>query len=265
MKPLTPCPYLERLCWPRLTCPTCLERCKVTDRDVWALVWEHRGLATCAAGYFAPTITVSREDLVAVALEGLFIGVSRFDPDRGNALSTYAFHWMRHKLVRELSAHGGTVRIAPDVTITRRALSRLDVGLGRKAEDGEAAEALGMHATAIAAARSAPVNLDRLDAPRFDGLTPLHDAVADLGADDPERHAELADIGRIVNEAVDSLSPKESAVVAARYGLGGMMPETLASVGGRIGVTRERVRQLEVRALGKLRRRLEPAVARGDL
>jgi RNA polymerase primary sigma factor len=198
-------------------------------------------------------------DLVQEGNLGLLRAVQRYDWRRGFRFSTYAIWWVRQSMQRAISEKARTIRLPAHVTETigrmNAAGQRLTQELGREPTDAELGEALGMDAARVTETRLAagiPGSIDRL---LGDGdETPAADLIADPNAAEPDagvhsRQLELE--ARQVMAAV--LNEREALVLRLRFGLDGEDPCGLEEISRRLQVTRERVRQLEARALRKLR------------
>lgn len=202
------------------------------------------------------------EDLVAEGNMGLLHAVKKFEWRRGFRFSTYAIWWINQSITRAIADTGHTIRLPVHVgdALARRSrtIGRLEADLGREPTAAEIDTAVGADASLInAAVAVAPLPLS-LDRPvGEDGDSRLVDLVPDAALT-----PEDSTVARVTTEEIarlmrDVLSSRESAVLTRRFGLDGGAPETLGEVGRRLGVTRERVRQIENDALRKLRR---PAV-----
>jgi len=204
------------------------------------------------------------EDLVAEGNIGLLRAVKKYEWRRGYRFSTYAVWWIRQAITRAIANQAHTIRVPVHVgeALARRskAITFLSNTLGWEPTTAELVAVLGQDvATAgpdLKAVQS-PLSLDRLM--KDDGDEQLGDILPDTSAPTPEERA----VGRVATEEIrrvlnDVLTEREREVLHRRFGLDGASPARLDEIGRRLGVTRERVRQIEGEALRKLR---QPPVA----
>jgi RNA polymerase nonessential primary-like sigma factor len=206
---------------------------------------------------------ITLDDLIEEGNLGLIHALEKFDPERGFRFSTYATWWVRQNIERAIMNQSRTIRlpvhVVKELNVVLRALRRLD-------SSGEADH----HADALAVARmiDKPVEEVRqilalnertasLDAPlEIDPELSVADAIADESEDTPDHRIEQTEIEHHVAEWVGRLSDKQRLVIERRYGLNGHEAATLDMLANELGVTRERVRQIQLEALGQLRRLL---------
>lgn len=198
-------------------------------------------------------------DLIAEGNIGLMHAVDRFDAGRGAKLSTYAAQWIKQAIKRALAEQSRTVRVpsqmAAKVTRMRRVSAQLSDELGREATEEEISEELGIAAEKIAQLKTIGLRPESLDAPVVDDdETALSEIIADEQAPTPLELLGEKDFPGEIDAVLESLNKREATIIEHRFGLHGLAAKTLEQVSDLIGVTRERVGQLEVAALAKLRR-----------
>ena len=201
------------------------------------------------------------EDLVQEAMIGLMRAVDRFDYRRGYKFSTYAYHWIRQTTTLAIAEASRTVRIAPHMHDRMRRLRKLAAELeqrfGRGATAGELVEASELSPAQVRHAISAARTPASLDAPLSGAEeSSLHTLIRDPGQTDPSELSEQARVSDRVARLLDGLPPRESFILRLRHGIGVREPHTLEEIGARLGITRERTRQLEALALRKLREQI---------
>jgi len=200
-------------------------------------------------------------DLISEGNIGLMKAVERFDPAKGGKLSTYGSWWIKQSIKRALANQGKTIRLpvhlVDKIAKIRRVGAGLSDELGREATDEEIAEEVGMNAGKVTLLKQAAIRPASLDAPiGEDDATEFGEMVGDAMAVDPFENLSDKDIHMEIGDLLSKLDDRERKIINARFGLDGSDPITLEEVGDKFGVTRERIRQLQNIALGKMRRSL---------
>jgi RNA polymerase primary sigma factor len=198
-------------------------------------------------------------DLVQEGNFGLMRATQKFDHRRGNKFSTYATWWIRQAITRALADKGRTVRlpvhIVERLSAVRRTTQELLQELGREPELAEIATALGLseeELRGLLGVAEIPLSLDAT----FDGesdSTDLMAMVSDVAQLNPFDQVYARIRLRSIAEAIYDLPQRERMVLVMRYGLGEQEPWTLGEIGEHFRISRERVRQIEAKALERLR------------
>ncbi|MBA3296328.1 MAG: sigma-70 family RNA polymerase sigma factor [Acidobacteria bacterium] len=201
-------------------------------------------------------------DLIQEGNIGLMKAVDRFQFRRGFRFSTYATWWIRQAVGRAVADYGRTIRLPVHVVDSlgklERTRKRMRVSTGREPTDGELGEALDMpeeKVRLLLEASRTPLSLDAAPGDDADEEMQLGRRVADATAASPEEELLRSEIAERVERALMPLDDREKEVLRLRFGLGGDHEYTLAEVAHRFNLSRERVRQIETKALKKLKGR----------
>lgn len=209
-------------------------------------------------------------DLVCEGNLGLLEGARRFDPARGNRFITFAVWWVRRSILKALRRHSALVRI-PEKQVqglrrVREAERRLSRALGRQPDREAISRDLGVTVARLDQMLQLHPREVSLDEPlRREGDAPFSESLPDTRSADPERALIRREHQTLVRAALNRLRDSERAVLVDRFGLDGDRDKSLTEIGLKLGVSRERVRQIEAQARKSLRRLIARRPFRGPM
>jgi RNA polymerase nonessential primary-like sigma factor len=246
-------------------------RARAGDFEARQSMIEHnlRLVVSIAKGYLGRGVPLS--DLIEEGNLGLMHAIDKFEPERGFRFSTYATWWIRQSVERAVMNQSRVIRLPvhvvrelQQVLRARRTLENDPAFQASRGGGGEAvrvedvAALLGRNVQEVSdllALAEAPRSLDAA-VDRSDEDHTLADSIADEGAVDPTGVTQNHEVERLVDNWIDTLSEREREVLEGRFGLHDREPETLEVLSDRLGLTRERVRQIQNEALLKLKRQM---------
>ena len=196
-------------------------------------------------------------DLISEGNLGLFKAAKRYDPARGTRFSTYSSYWIRQYIRRALANQSRTIRVpaylVDRMACMRRVEVRLIHQLGRTPTNAELAKEMELKITQIKWMRAKQKFVVSLDDCYEESVQDLHEYLADLNSEETTDYVARMEEQTLVSEAMESLSKREKDIIINRFGLEGKPVRTLERIASGYGLTKERMRQIQVVALKKLR------------
>jgi len=201
------------------------------------------------------------DDIISEGNLGLIRSVQRFRPHKGSRFSSYASWWIRQSILRALGEQTNAITLRPAVTSKlsklRRVARSMAEEMGREPTDEELAAELGLQTASVQDLKSAGARPASMDAQiSSDGGATLGSLLVDESAVDPMQALSGKDLGGEVTALLGALKPREREVIVRRFGLHGHQKATLEEIGADLGITRERVRQIQEESLKRMRRLL---------
>ncbi len=201
-------------------------------------------------------------DLIEEGNLGLMHALSKFDPERGFRFSTYATWWIRQNIERAIMHQSRVIRlpvhIIKDLNVCLRAFRHLEATGRRDPSVDDVAEMVGKSAEEVRRVLALNERIGSLDAPLdVDPSLTIAEAVADEDAPQPDEVLHQSVVEALVRQWLGELSDKQRLVITRRYGIDGNDTSTLDELAADLGLTRERVRQIQIESLETLRTMLQ--------
>ncbi len=198
-------------------------------------------------------------DLVEEGNLGLIHALEKFDPERGFRFSTYATWWIRQNIERGIMNQSRTIRlpvhVVKEINVVLRAMRHLESADRRDSTVERVAALIDKPVEEVRRILSLNEHIASLDAPlEIDPNHTMAEVIADDSGDDPESLLQSSEIGSLVDTWLEQLTERQRLVIERRYGLNGADIATLDVIAGDLGLTRERVRQIQMEGLDRLRK-----------
>jgi len=198
------------------------------------------------------------DDLISEGNIGLINAIERFDVDKGYHFISYAVWWIRQSILKAICEKSRTIRLplnrANELVQIEKMRKEMFSEKGNEPEDRELARRLGMNETQVRDLLDISREMISLETPVYNDrdTSVLSDFIEDSAHQSPETSTVYSSLKENLNNALDTLSPKESKILQLRFGLNDQKPLSLKEIGERFQLTKERIRQIEKKALGKL-------------
>jgi len=204
------------------------------------------------------TSGISLLDLINEGNLGLIKAAEKFDPDRGYHFISYAVWWIRQSIMLAISQKASLIRLplnrTADLQKIERVHKKLENKFGREPSANEIAEELDMDNEEINHLRNITQDFVSLDSTLGDSEdTTILDMIVDPKADSPDEHVFEESLVNSLNEVLDTLTDSEKEILCMRYGLNGFEPMSLQQIGDKFNLSKERIRQIEKKAIRRLR------------
>ena len=237
------------------------------ELSVKALAGDHDAINTLVECNLLLVVSIAKKyygcglpllDIIQEGNLGLMKAAEKYDGSKGFRFSTYATYWIRQAISRALGDQSRTIRIPANMvellSKVKKATAELTQKLGRTPSDKEIAAHLGIELDKVQTVMDMAQATTSLDTPvDDDGETSMGDLIADRSAENPVANMIREANSQIIAAVFETLSPREAEILRMRFGINAEKAMTLEEVGQHYGLTRERIRQIENKAIRKLR------------